>query len=259
MIKPSKMAVSAVTSFYVDKVGPLFDYMMFRLPPGPRCVPLCWVINFFKGATLPWCFFLMYYFNNWSHTAYTIAATHGSYGVLWCIKHFVIPDAYWFEKATIPSVLLVDAPVLAAYWSASYFIISSGIDAPPHRTFVSTFMYVIGVVLMLVADTQKYFVLRVKKGLISDGWFSTIRNTNYLGEMLLYGSFALLAGRIEPMYVYGGIWMSLFAGRWAAKDQSFSKKAGGKAYMNRSDLVFPTQWWALAAYVALGYYLYYIY
>ena len=40
------------------------------------------------------------------------------------------------------------------------------------------------------ADVQKYFVLRAKRGLITDGLFSRSRNPNYLGEMFIYGSFA---------------------------------------------------------------------
>jgi steroid 5-alpha reductase family enzyme len=37
---------------------------------------------------------------------------------------------------------------------------------------------------------QKYFVLRARKGLITDGLFMLCRNPNYLGEMMIYGSFA---------------------------------------------------------------------
>ena len=41
-----------------------------------------------------------------------------------------------------------------------------------------------------VADAQKYFTLRLKRGLITDGMYRYIRHPNYLGEMMLYGSFA---------------------------------------------------------------------
>ena len=58
-------------------------------PPGPRAQ---WIINFQKGGTLPYVLFLMYYFDHYSVPAYFYAAAHGSYGIIWLIKHFVTPD-----------------------------------------------------------------------------------------------------------------------------------------------------------------------
>lgn len=251
--------VSVSRSLHAQYAAPLMHWLMFNIPGGPNCIPLCWVINFFKCLTLPWCFGLMWYNNNYSTTAYLMAALHGSYGVLWCVKHFVIPDTYWFTKATIPSAIFFVGPVLALYWSSSYIAISTHVVAPPHRIFVSVFLYVIGVVLMLAADTQKFFVLKVRKGLISDGWFSFCRNTNYLGEMMLYGAFALLAKHPFPLAIDISIWITLFAGRWALKEESFEKKAGGVEYIKSSSYILPTQWWALVVYAAFGYYMIKVY
>ena len=50
------------------------------------------------------------------------------------------------------------------------------------------------------ADVQKYFVLRAKRGLITDGLFSRSRNPNYLGEMFIYGSFAGNAGQSSTVW-----------------------------------------------------------
>ncbi len=45
---------------------------------------------------------------------------------------------------------------------------------------------------MLVSDAQKYYTLKYKKGLISDGMFYATRNPNYLGEIMLYRIFNII-------------------------------------------------------------------
>ena len=46
---------------------------------------------------------------------------------------------------------------------------------------------------MMASDSQKYFTLKYKKGLINDGWFKIIRNNNYLGEMMIYLTYAMIS------------------------------------------------------------------
>jgi steroid 5-alpha reductase family enzyme len=95
-------------------------------------------------------------------------------------------------------------------------------------------MYCIGVVLMMGADGQKYFTLRERKGLMDDGYMKWSRNPNYVGEMMIYSSFALLTQRIEPWYVLGYMWTLIFLSRMLQKDYSLSKKAGWKEYASTS-------------------------
>jgi len=53
-------------------------------------------------------------------------------------------------------------------------------------------MYCFGLVFMMGADGQKYFTLREKRKLLNDGFMKYSRNPNYVGEMMIYGSFATL-------------------------------------------------------------------
>ena len=91
-------------------------------------------------------------------------------------------------------------------------------------------MYCFGVVLMMGADGQKYFTLRERKGLMDDAYMKWSRNPNYVGEMMIYGSFAFLVQRNEPWYVLAYIWTLIFTSRMLQKDYSLSKKAGWKEY-----------------------------
>jgi steroid 5-alpha reductase family enzyme len=50
-------------------------------------------------------------------------------------------------------------------------------------------MMIMGVFLHFGADCQKYYILQYKKKYINDGFFKWTRNPNYLGELLIYGSF----------------------------------------------------------------------
>jgi hypothetical protein len=101
----------------------------------------------------------------------------------------------------IPQVSLLGACLITSFWPllgyGSYLLCSRQTSPeaqwPSHeRIFLTLLVYVFGIVLMMGSDGQKHFVLKYRKGLISDGFFSWSRNTNYLGEMMIYSSFALL-------------------------------------------------------------------
>src|SRR6516164_218691 len=106
-------------------------------------------------------------------------------------------------------------------------------------TFGSAFASVcafLGCVLIIAADAQKYFTLRIKRGLITDGMYRFIRHPNYLGEMMTYGSFALIAWHWLPFIVLAWIWGGLFAVNMTLKEASMSRYAEWADYKKRS-------WW----------------
>lgn len=213
-------------------------YLSQDLIGGPR-IPIAWIINAQKGGTLPVMLGLMYLHDNWSTTAWIYTALHGSYGLAWLLKEAVFPDPKWAVPVTIPSALFSFAGVLGPYWLAGYLVITSRLEQPPAILGVSTIIYVVGVLLMMGSDAQKYFVLRERKGLITDGFFSRVRHPNYLGEMLLYGSFAIVAGHKEPWAVLGWVWLGLFVPFMLQKEASMSRYPGWKAYCAKAGFLLP--------------------
>jgi protein-S-isoprenylcysteine O-methyltransferase Ste14 len=228
---------SCAAKFY-GALSPVVHYLLFKLPPGPQCIPCCYVVNTLKLCIMPLCFCLMFYYDNWSSSAYLITALHGSYGLLWNLKHLVIPDVFWLTKCTVLSAIS-DAVILCLYFSGFFIVISQRVVVSPLLAFVAIQMYVYGIVLMMAADTQKYFVLQCRKGLISNGWFATCRNMNYFGEVLLYSSFAVVSQSWIPWVCYAPIRGLIFGDRWVQKDSSIRKKEGGLEYMQQTWMIAP--------------------
>lgn len=107
------------------------------------------------------------------------------------------------------------------------------------RVICAVTSYAVGLFLMIGADAQKYFTLKVRSGLIKDGFFAYTRNPNYLGEILIYLSFGLVA---KSSYVYGSLgfaWVAAFIPRMLSKDASLSSKPDFAAYERNTYLLLP--------------------
>lgn len=92
----------------------------------------------------------------------------------------------------------------------------------------------------MASDSQKYFTLKYKKGLINDGWFKIIRNNNYLGEMMIYLTYAMISKSYISYFILIYIWSLLFIPNMLNKDKSIKKKDGGIEYINNSYLLIPS-------------------
>jgi len=116
-------------------------------------------------------------------------------------------------------------------------------DPSIERIVVCFWLYVFGIVFMVVTDAQKYLVLRErpkgKGGLITHSMCGWSRNMNYLGEMMLYSSFGILCQMPHIWYVFAYMWGGVFLLRMKMKDYSLSKKEGWNEYKARTWLVLP--------------------
>ncbi|MEM9385538.1 MAG: DUF1295 domain-containing protein [Pseudomonadota bacterium] len=212
--------------------------------PGQRRLKMAWVINLQKGGTVPFTLALMAWFENYSIAAWTYAGMHGSYGVIWLLKDRYLPDPAWERRVSVGGSVMMLLTVLGPYWLAPYLLISgalgdAGAHPPAARLGTAVFVYAIGVVLMMGADAQKYFTLRHRAGLITDGFFTHVRHPNYLGEMLLYASFALVVGHWLPWLVLAWVWGVLFATNIAYKEAHMARHPGWAAYRARTGLLLP--------------------
>eukprot|EP01060_Flectonema_neradi_P018879 TRINITY_DN25835_c0_g1_i1.p1 TRINITY_DN25835_c0_g1~~TRINITY_DN25835_c0_g1_i1.p1 ORF type:complete len:254 (+),score=34.89 TRINITY_DN25835_c0_g1_i1:68-763(+) len=197
-----------------------------------------------------------------SPTAWAYFAMHGSYGVLWVLKSAVFPDAAWERPNKAAEGPLIDkskpfdmmefltkllgrfsGPTvfgsLAIYWGNCWLICSQKREAPAWLIGVTVFTYGIGVFLHFASDMQKHVRLQYKRGLITDLLFEKTRNPNYLGEALIYGSFAALPMHpFPPAYLLLNM-LTIWFPNMLKKDSSISRHEGWKEYKSRSWMFFP--------------------
>jgi protein-S-isoprenylcysteine O-methyltransferase Ste14 len=206
---------------------------------GPKRVRMSWVINLQKGGTLPFVVALMAAFGEWSTTACVYAGLHGGYGLVWLLKERVFPDAAWQKKITAGAAVNVFLLVLGPYWLAPVLIVARHHHAAPATTGAAVLLFALGVVAMVGSDAQKYFVLRVRPGLVTDGFFARVRHPNYLGEMMVYASFALLAGHWAPWLVLAWVWLAVFLPNILQKEARLARHPGWAAYAARTRRLLP--------------------
>lgn len=228
----------------IDKISILLRYLSQDFLGGPRWLKLSTVINFQKGGTLPFVLILMYAFNNFSISAWVYAGMHGSYGICWLIKHYHFADRRWDVKVTIGGAIMSFVLVLGLYWLFPLILISPWFHPFPAEwsgkyLSMCIFIHTIGISIMMASDAQKHFTLQYKPGLIIDGFFERTRNPNYLGEMMIYGSYALMARHWLAWAILAWVWIGYFSINMILKDRSLAKKEGWDAYRKKSHILFP--------------------
>ena len=196
------------------------------------------IINLHKGLAPLVVIGLMSYYNNFSLPAWIYLSLHGTYGVLWLLKEKIFPDPYFKEDINILTSI-TGFIFLGSYWIAPFILISDQKVAPNSIIALSISLNIIGVFLHFASDAQKYFTLKVKKKLINEGFFKNIRNTNYLGEILIYLSFAMLSMSFIPFVILAIFFFIVFLPRMLKKDNSLSKYEDFEKYKNNSGLIFP--------------------
>ncbi len=195
-------------------------------------------INLHKGLTAFVVLGMMFVYQNFAIAPWIYLALHGTYGFLWLLKDRIYPDKQWEEEVSIPMGIGTFV-VLFSYWVAPWLLIHSGVTVPVGAIAGAVFLNIFGVFLHYTSDAQKYYTLKYQKGLISEGFFARCRNTNYLGEILIYGSFALLSWHWIPFAIVGAFVALIFVPNMRKKDQSLSRYPEFGAYRDRSGLILP--------------------
>ena len=135
-------------------------------------------INAHKILVPPLVLGMMWYFNNWSTEAFLYLSLHGTYSMLWLIKQRLYPDRRFEQMLPLWSGILFVFLPLAGYYIAPYLLISRHVILPPVVVGLATSIFTFGIFLHYVSDAQKFYTLRLKKGLMEDGLFARTRNPN---------------------------------------------------------------------------------
>lgn len=195
-------------------------------------------INLHKGSTAIFVVGLMFYYQNFSIGPWVYLALHGSYGFLWLLKDRMFPDKQWEQLVSVPYGIFVFL-VLGLYWIAPWLLISQQIEPSAAIITAAVVLNMFGVMLHYGSDAQKYFTLKYKPGLITEGFFARCRNTNYLGELLIYSGFGLLTVSWIGFIGITAFFIGAFIPNMIKKDKSLSRYPDFENYKKQSGLLFP--------------------
>ncbi|MBP0016523.1 MAG: DUF1295 domain-containing protein [Cyanobacteria bacterium SBLK] len=198
-------------------------------------------INLHKGTTFFFVLSLMLFYDNFTIAAWVYLALHSTYGILWLLKDRIYPDKSWEQEVPIGAGLIVFC-IVSLYWVAPFILISQRAEPPLPLIAGAIALNIIGIFAHYVSDAQKYYTLKYRKGLITEGFFARCRNTNYLGEILIYFAFAMLTMHWLPFLILGGFIAGIFIPNMLKKDRSLSRYLEFTEYQSRSLLLFPKFW-----------------
>lgn len=199
-----------------------------------------YVINLHKGLTPVLVLGLMVAYQNFTLGPWIYLALHGTYGILWLLKDQLYPDKQWEQEISWP-LGITTFVLVGLYWIAPFILISSGYEPALPLVAAAISLNILGIFLHYASDAQKYFTLKYQSGLITEGFFARCRNTNYLGEILIYLAFALVVMHWLPFLVLGGFVVGIFVPNMIKKDQSLSRYPEFEVYKANSGLIWP-QW-----------------
>lgn len=216
------------------------DWATFNLPPNIKTFPLSYYANFTKSTMFIVLSYMMWHYKNYSPGAFIYLALHSSYGLMWNLKTLAFPDKSHLNRVSIGSLPQLFI-VLGFYYYLGYYMMSGKGDQFPtsERICLSICLMAFGAAFMIATDCQKYFTLKYKKGLISDGMMARSRNMNYVGEMMIYGSLAYLNNSYALIGGLVAIWSTIFALTMLAKEVSYRQKEGWEEYSKKSWILLP--------------------
>ena len=198
-------------------------------------------INLHKALTFIFVLTLMVIYQNFTIGAWVYLALHGTYGILWLLKDRIYPDKQWEEEIPV-WVGIFSFFFINLYWVAPFILISSGTIPSPPLIAAAISINILGIFLHYSSDAQKYYTLKYKSGLITEGFFARCRNTNYLGEICIYLGFALLVQHWLPFVILALFAAGIFVPNMLKKDKSLSRYPEFEEYKENSGLLLPKVW-----------------
>ena len=196
-------------------------------------------IDTHKGATALVILGMMAFYDSWDNpTAWVYWAIHGSYGVLWVLKSLTFGDKSWERPSPLWYGLVIWG-AMTLYWVAPWIICRYDVQAPSWVLGVCVAVYGLGVFLHFASDMQKHMALKLGSGLLTTGLWSRSRNPNYLGELLIYGSFAALTLHWIPPGILAFFVLAVWVPNMLRKDRSLSRYPEFAEYKKRAGLIVP--------------------
>ena len=170
---------------------------------------------------------------------------HISYCLWWTLEQWLFPQRsqqLFTEKVNIPTFIVVLLFVGVFYCLPGYFAFTNPNPVGYLTVAIALVLYIFGSLINTGADVQKMTAKSMGAGLVKDGIWRSLRHINYLGDLMRYSSFSVIAGSIWAFILPGVIGLLYFQ-RIGKKEASMSAKYADFAeYQQESSRLIPWIW-----------------
>jgi len=219
-------------------LGRILDGLVFEAP-GKPFIKIATAVDIHKIITAFIIFAMMRAYDNFSTGAWVYLALHGTYGYCWLIKDLGFRDHLLDVKMSLFGFIMLYVGLIGWYWVIPYLFLSRHVEPSGFDLFFAISLHTLGVVTMIAGDCQRHFTLKYRKGLMTGGMYRYTRNPNYLGEIMIYSSYAYLAQHWLAWAIVLYAIVSTFLPRMYKKDYNLSRHPGWADYYAQTGLLIP--------------------
>lgn len=170
---------------------------------------------------------------------------HISYCLWWLLEQWLFPERarQLFQERVGPvgfGFALLFIGVLYSLPGLLAFL--NPVPISPAAVALALGLFSFGSLINTGADVQKTTAKAMGAGLVSDGIWRRVRHVNYLGDLLRYLSFAVVAGNAWA-YLVPGLVLLIYLQRIGAKEKGMAARYPEfGAYQQRSARLLPGLW-----------------
>ena len=170
---------------------------------------------------------------------------HISYCLWWLLEQWLFPQRrqqLFTEKIGILTFITVILFVGVFYSLPGYFAFTNSNPVTYLTIAIALPLYIFGSLINTGADVQKMVAKSMGSGLVKDGIWRSVRHVNYLGDLMRYTSFSVIAGSLWAFLLPGVITL-LYLQRISQKEQAMTAKYPDfAAYQQNSSRLLPWIW-----------------
>ncbi len=186
---------------------------------------------------------LIYGINNYRQVIYL--CLHVSYCLWWLLEQWLFPERrqqIFTEKVGISTLIVVILFVGVFYSLPGYLAFTNSNPLSYLTVAIALPLYIFGSLINTAADVQKMVAKSKGSGLVKDGIWRAVRHVNYLGDLMRYSSFSVIAGSLWAFTLPGFV-LLLYLQRISQKEEAMAAKYSEfAAYQEKSDRLLPWIW-----------------
>ena len=165
-------------------------------------------------------------------------AMHVSYCVWYLLKQVILRETVFRERDSALELIMTVAIVGVGYALPGWLAFRNSTPVTALELAASVSLFFFGSMINSGADVQKITALRLRPGLITDGFWALSSNINYFGDLMRYSAFALLSGSAWSWLVVFIVLGNNFD-RMRKKTRSLSRYPGYAAYRSSVPALLP--------------------